>query len=350
MNPAPIRYRDDLETELPDEAAVIEETIDTMRHTLEQTFEVQRHATSATHAKSHGVATGTLTVHRDLPPELAQGMFATPGTYEAVVRYASEPGQVDPDTVTRARGLALKVLEVPGDKLRPGWTSQDFLFNTWPVIPQGDAATYLKAITARDEHFGHPLKVMATTALRHPRPVETLFDRTPNINPVAHTYYSQGAFRYGDHVAKFGLFPNSADQEEAGKQKVGKNDPPGVLRDRVREYHATRAARFEFRVQLCTDETRMPVEDASTEWSETDSPYRTVATLELPAQETFSPARRVYAEDVMSWRPWYGLTAFRPLGSINRVRRRAYEVLGGWRHDVNARAEQDPTTLAEVPL
>ena len=31
----PIRYRDDLEVLLPDEAAVIDETIETMRHTLE---------------------------------------------------------------------------------------------------------------------------------------------------------------------------------------------------------------------------------------------------------------------------------------------------------------------------
>lgn len=66
-------------------------------------------------------------------------------------------------------------------------------------------------------------------------------------------------------------------------------------------------------------------------------------------QESFSPARRVYAEDVMSWRPWFGLTAHRPLGSLNRLRRPAYEALGAWRHEVNAVEERDPVSLADVP-
>lgn len=261
----PIRYRDDLEVPLPDEAAVIDETIATMRHTLEQTFEVQRHATAATHAKSHGIVTGVLTVHGDLAPELAQGLFAQPASYEVVLRYASEPGQVDADTVQRARGAALKVLDVPGEKLRPGWTSQDFLFNTWPVIPQGDAATYLMAIKQRDEHFAAPLRVMAGTMLRHPSLKETLNDRTPNISPVAHVYYSQGAFRYGDHVAKFSLVPVAPEQQALADRKVSKDDPPGVLRDWVQDYYRQYEGRYELQVQLCTDPTDMPIEDASVE-------------------------------------------------------------------------------------
>ena len=157
------------------------------------------------------------------------------------------------------------------------------------------------------------------------------------------------SIRYGDFMAKFALVPVAPEQVSAGERTVDKNDPPGVLRDWVREYHAVHRGRFELRVQLNTDLATMPVEDASVEWDEDVSPYRTVATVETPPQESFSPARRIYAEDVLSWRPWYGLAAHRPLGSINRVRREAYEVLGAWRHDVNAQAEQDPTRLADVP-
>jgi len=350
MSVQAVRWSEDLETALPDEESVVEETVRLMRSTLEKSFEEHRHGTSATHAKSHGVVTGTVTVPDDLPPELAQGMFASPATYEAVVRYASEPGQIDPDTARRARGLALKVLDVPGEKLEPGWTSQDWLFNTWPVIPQGDAATYLDAIRARERHAGHHLRSVAATAVKHPAPKGLLFDRTPNLHPLAFTYYTQGAFRLGDHVAKLGVFPVAAEQLALADREVSAGDPPGVLARWVHDYFAGTAARYELRAQLLTDVDRMPVEDASVEWPEELSPYRTVAVLDLPPQESFSPARRVHAEDVMAWRPWSGLVEHRPLGSINRVRRRAYAELGAWRHEVNARAEADPRTLDEVPV
>ena len=102
------------------------------------------------------------------------------------------------DTIPRARGASLKVLDVPGETLRPGWTSQDFLFNTWPIIPPGDAIAYHNLIHERSG------EVEALTE----EPTELgLFDRTPNINPVAHFYFTQGAFRFGDHVAKLCLAP-----------------------------------------------------------------------------------------------------------------------------------------------
>ncbi len=346
---SPIPYSDDVEQLLPDEDAVVDETVRTMRHTMEQTFEKLRHQTSGTHAKSHGIVVGELVVAPDLPPELAQGLFAGPGTYEVVVRYASEPGAVEPDTTRRARGLALKVLDVPGEKLREGWTSQDFLFNTWTTIPQGDAATYLNAIKARDAHFDHYLATTAATLAGHPSPQESQFDRTPNHHPVGYRYYSQGAFRHGDLVGKYGFVPVSDAAVASAEREVTRQDPPGVLRDLVREFYAAQGATYALQVQLCTDLEAMPVEDASKPWPEDESPYRTVATVTLPAQESFSPARRTYAEDVLSWRPWYGLVAHRPLGSINRVRNRVYAELGAFRHDQNARAEEDPTSLEQVP-
>jgi len=341
----PIPYHDDVETESPDEKAVIDETVARMRHLMEESFEQHRHATSGTHAKTHGVVTGELQVLDGLPAELAQGLFGAPGAYEVVVRYASEPGTLEPDTEQRARGFALKVLGVPGEMLHNGWTSQDFLFNTWPVIPQGDAASFLNLIRQRDQGPG-------AASGPSPRPLtsaDLLFDRTPNTHPLAYTFYSQGAFRYGDHVAKFAVAPVAAEQLALADRTVAADEPPGVLKDWVQAYYAQHGATYEFRVQLLTDVDTMPIEDASVEWPQDASPYRTVATLHLPHQETFSAARRTYAEDVMSWRPWYGLAAHRPLGSINRLRRRGYTELGAQRHQMNAVAERNPTGLGDVP-
>ena len=126
-------------------------------------------------------------------------------------------------------------------------------------------------------------------------------------------------------------------------------DPPGILSELAREYHAAHPARYELRVRLCADPDSMPIEDASVPWDEQVSPYRRVATIEIPVQESFSPERRVYSERVMSWRPWYELVAHRPLGSINRLRRSLYQQLGEWRHRTHATEEHDPTRLEEVP-
>lgn len=340
----PTRYTDELETPLRDESAIIAETVTRMRHLMQIAFEEHRHATSATHAKTHGVVTGRLEVLPDLPPELAQGLFAAAGVYEVVLRYASEPGTLEPDTVQRARGIALKVLDVPGEVLREGWTSQDFLFNTWPVIPQGDAAAFLNLIRSRDTgpgaQPGPPARPLTEEDL--------LFDRTANVHPLAATVYSQGAFRYGDHVAKIALAP-VGDQLGLADRTVGEDDAPGVLSDWVQAWYAEHGGQYELRVQLQTDVEAMPVEDASVEWPEDVSPYRPVATITFPPQQAFTAARRVHAEDVMSWRPWFGLAAHRPLGSINRLRRDAYAQLGDARHAMNAATEQDPKHLSDVP-
>jgi len=130
---------------------------------------------------------------------------------------------------------------------------------------------------------------------------------------------------------------------------VTSQDGPGVLSELTREYYASNAARYELRAQLCTDIDAMPIEDPSIPWDEQVSPYRPVATIEIPAQDSFSPDRRVYAERVMSWRPWYGVVAHRSLGSINRLRRDLYAKLGTWRHSTHATPEHDPTSLTEIP-
>ena len=48
---------------------------------------------------------------------------------------------------------------------------------------------------------------------------------------------------------------------------------------------------FEIRVQLCKDINKQPVEDASVEWNENEAIFRTVATLTIPPQDSYSLAR-----------------------------------------------------------
>jgi hypothetical protein len=102
------------------------------------------------------------------------------------------------------------------------------------------------------------------------------------------------------------------------------------MRLALEETLKTQELLFEFQVQLRTCEQTMPVEDATVEWPEYESPYRTVAHLLLPRQE-IARLRQQEVYQKLSFNVWHALAAHRPLGGINRVRRRAYALSCNWR-------------------
>jgi hypothetical protein len=122
-----------------------------------------------------------------------------------------------------------------------------------------------------------------------------------------------------------------------------------VLRDLVVEHFRDHGAEYELRAQLCTTVEDMPNEDASIEWPADRSPHQPVARLVLPAQAAYSHARRIYGDDVLSFSPWRGLAAHRPLGSIMRIRRAAYEQSSQFRHTLNVTPRVEPRDASELP-
>ncbi|MES1924625.1 catalase family protein [Salinisphaera sp. T31B1] len=345
-----VRFSEDLEVEQPDEDAKIRDIVELLAATNRATFESVRHAKRDTHAKGQGFVKGTLTVVDDLPPELAQSLFAGPGRYPVVIRLATEPGAMLDDRQPAARGLAMKVFGVPGDKMAgDGRTTHDFLFNNCPILPLAEVTTYREIQALRAHYVDDPDGLADAIAARDDAELQTLFERLPNIHLLGNAYYSQSAFRYGDYVVKYGLFPNTDAQRALAEREIDADDPPGVLTEWLRDYLAAAEAGFDFRVQLQTDPRTMPIEDASVDWDQRASPYRTVARLHIPAQDPFTPERRVYSEDILSFDPWAGRADLRPLGSINRVRAKAYRASSTFRHRMNARAEHEPEHIDEIP-
>jgi hypothetical protein len=86
----------------------------------------------------------------------------------------------------------------------------------------------------------------------------------------------------------------------------------------------------------------MPVEDATIVWDETRSCFQRVATIRIPAQTFDTPARVEFAEN-LSFTPWHALMDHRPLGGINRARRKVYETISRLRHQMNNAPRQEPT-------
>jgi hypothetical protein len=69
----------------------------------------------------------------------------------------------------------------------------------------------------------------------------------------------------------------------------------------------------------------MPVEDATVEWQEVESPYVPVARIRIPQQGVAAPDTG--ACENAAFDPWHSLPEHRPLGSLNRARRAIYPAL-----------------------
>jgi len=158
------------------------------------------------------------------------------------------------------------------------------------------------------------------------------------------------SFAYGPYVAHYSLSPRSPAQDEL----AGKTIPSGVSttfhRDHLREFYASQGTSYTLRVQFASDLSRHPVEDASVEWDEKTAPWHEIGTIEFPSQETFSDDRRIWWEDKTALSPWDGIVDHKPLGSINRLRKRVYAKGRGHRAAGNQVKVEFPDSADEMPV
>jgi hypothetical protein len=356
------RYHDGVETIEPDEHETFEGIVRVMIGGGQTTRERYGRSVRTSHAKAHGLLKGELRVKDGLAPELRQGLFATPRTYPVIVRLSHVPGELlDDRRVSTPRGMALKILDVDGPMLpaHAGERTQDFVLDTGKVFIAPGARTFLVQITATEMATPMPegVKAAVSTVSRaankalHAVGLDSAnldFYGHPFFHPLAEAYFSQCPLRYGDYVAKLAVYPDNPALIALVGEELELKDENG-LRTVVTEFFRANPAEFEVGIQLCTDLKTMPVEDASTEWPEDESPYRPVARLVVPPQDAFTPARASFVDEDLSFCPAHSLQAHRPLGSIMRARMYAYEVLGKRRREENARPVREPRSIEEMP-
>jgi hypothetical protein len=67
---------------------------------------------------------------------------------------------------------------------------------------------------------------------------------------VAMPEYSQSAYRFGDFVAKFGVFPLSEEQKKLEKISIPDNAPINILSQAARDFHMKHKVTYSFCAQL----------------------------------------------------------------------------------------------------
>lgn len=356
----PIPYRPDLEQPRPDEEELIDKIIASLRKNNERAYKKFKHGLRDAHAKSHAILRGELIVNAGLDAELAQGLFAEPRSYPVIARISTTSGVLRGDRIRGVRGLALKVLGVQGPRAVEDDqdTTQDFVLVTHREFLFAGAHDYLvkgmrfATLLARlpdsllwvgSEILGNLKRI----GLRLPDNLAVFVAENRPI--LGETFYSSAPIRYGDYVAKFSYTPSSAEVIALGKDRLPRNPSQEAHRDLIMDFFAKQGAEYELNVQLCTDPVTMPIEDATVPWPEEESPHVPVAKIVFPPQNPYSPQRRAYGDDVLSFNSWRALAAHRPLGSINRLKKRVYDASSDYRHQVNRAPQIEPTDIAQLP-
>jgi hypothetical protein len=255
-----------------------------------------------------------------LPADTRVGLFALPRSYRAWIRFANAASATDRER--DIRGMSIRVFGVEGPNLTPGATTHDFVLNSHPVMMVPGPQEFLQLLRAVE---AGGLK-RALYFLSHPKVARIAF--ASRQNPSSHLdipYWSTTPYQFGPgRAVKYIVRPVS----RAHPRTPTLTD--NYLHDELRLRLSMEDSAFDFFVQFQTDSRTMPIEDASVEWSEPESPYVRVAEVRIPRQAIDAPGRDQACERT-SFNPWHCLAEHRPLGGMNRARREIYHAMQQFR-------------------
>lgn len=323
------------------EAAMTQSIIQTAIRIVDQHREPTRYLRDA-HAKAHGCVQAEVTVSSDLDPALRQGVFSQPGkTWQAWMRLSNGNAYPQFDNMKDARGMALKLLNVPGQQLLPsqqGRGEQDFVMFNHANFFVSDVAEYRQNVAAQADGK----KIMAFLPGWDPRAwqVRHLFIALSTLaaapaSPLLTTYFSVSPYKFGSVNAKFRVTPQ-AGSCPAYTPPAQNRELPNFLRSALYQQLSTdrQPACFALQIQRQNANRYMPIEDTSIAWRESDAPFETVAHIRVPAQDFDTPGQNLMCDN-LSFNPWHGVEAHRPIGGINRLRKAVYEAVSAYRLERN---------------
>lgn len=360
---SPLLYKANFEIAEEGEAETQLALNETLLGIAETTFKHSGHATRSVHAKCHGLLIGELKILDNLPTHLAQGLFAKSGTFPLLMRFSTPPGDILDDNVSLPRGLAIKILGVEGERLTgtENAKTQDFVLVNGPAFLAPNAKKFLsslKLLATTTDKVPSLKKALSTVLQSTEKLIEAVGGESatiksmgghPETNILGETYFSQAPILYGQYMAKISVAPISDALLQLKNSLVDLTDKPNGLREAVITYFSNQSAEWELRVQLCTDLESMPIENSSVAWPEDLSPYIAVARITVKPQSGWSEARSIIVDDGMSFSPWHGIAAHRPIGSIMRVRKMAYALSAKFRAERNGQPMLEPEHLNDFP-
>lgn len=292
------------------------------------------------HPKSHGYLKGEFIVEADIPDELKVGLFLEPNNYTTWIRFSNggsdrdQDGNFLPDTKGDIRGMAIKIKGVDGKMAIDDANhqdEQDFIVMNHPTFFIKDVQGYIdffsvvKAMKQGEITFnpnGTPKLIPPNLresfqAISYAFPLLEKIRGKSTSSLLEIPYWSATPYKFGKHAIKFSVVPQTSGENFKIESATDKRN---YLREAMTEHLNYKDAYFDFKVQLQTDASTMPIEDPTVEWDEKESPFVKVATLKIPQQD-FNTEQRKQLDEIQSFSPWHSLTEHQPLGGVNRARK-----------------------------
>jgi hypothetical protein len=292
--------------------------------------------------KTHGIVRGEFIIHDKLPENFRRGIYATPRSYPAWVRFSGPGPYITPDIDDVGfMSISVKLMDVPGQKLAddekftqdmfgvspPTFVTPDTRANAQLQIQSGKNAQILYFVNLHDSHV---LDLI----------MQGLWIKTQS-SPFEAPYFSDVPYLMGEGQAmEYSFWPKS--NRKTRIPNLPFRPPDNYLRNAMVASLASGDVEFDVRVQMQTDAFLMPIENAGVLWPEKLSPRVSVATLRLPRQTFDYPAQLEFAR-VLSYNPWHSIAEHRPLGNQGRARRRMYAELAQLRQSMNGVTHYEPT-------
>ena len=307
------------------------------------------------HSKTHGCIKATFTVLENLDSRLRYGIFANPGAYESWIRFSSGKEYPQADSIHDARGMAIKVMGVPGKKLLeddglPPAGTQDFLlmnatqFFIRNITEYAEFTKYLGSGLGIRANYGYFLGGFTPDFRKWHLREMMLAKKTLKAAPdslLNTQFYSVSAYKLGPQEnVKYSARPCKASRAA----DVNRGDP-NFLRTEMVKRLASGTACFDFMVQPQVPGKNMPVEDTTVEWSESDSPFVPVARLDIPSQQ-FEQNNDTC--EGLAFNPWHSLPEHRPIGVMNRIRKAVYVGVSRYRRQMNGVPMCEPKDWGSV--
>ena len=321
------------------------------------------------HAKGYGLVRGEVEILDQIPAEYAQGIYATPGKHDALIRFSNGSPHAGADArLGGATGLALKIFGIDGPTLvedEPDTGTFDYANINAPVFFCNTVEHYL---FIQDLFIGAPGYFARGAAGRHDFYKDFVTGKgtldqdhwawdellaflrvlqSPPVNLLLSTYWTMGAVRHGGYIAKVRFAPSPVFADKVVERALDLASAAEVYRPALVAELRERPYEFDIQIQLCADLAQMPVEDVTVEWPEHLSPFVTVAKLRFPQQDISDDAN-LDKMDALSFTPWRVTAAHAPLGNIMRVRKEVYRHSSILRHQLNRQQRIEPNSADDV--